>query len=109
VSGERAVPTWASCYTCRDYARERREAIAVPLANKARTQGRDVVEVVDEFMAAAHERHLTGEPLRPGGPVRVTNPTAGRLLATYALLGQMADPPTTQPHTPAGSTEESHE
>jgi hypothetical protein len=85
---------WKFCYTCRDYAEHRREALAVPLADKARREGRDVIEVVDEFMLAAHDRHLTGEPLRPDGPTRVTNPDAGRLLATYALIGSMTEPRT---------------
>lgn len=78
---------WKSCYSCRDYAEHRREALAVPLADKARREGRDVVEVVDLFMAAAHRRHMAGEPLRPGGPTRATDPRIGRLLATYALIG----------------------
>lgn len=73
---------WQSCYTCRDYARERRDAISAPLAGKARREGRDVVEVVDEFMDAAHHRHVaTREPLREGGPTRVIDPTIGRLAA----------------------------
>lgn len=79
---------WKSCYTCRDYAEHRRETIAGPLGAKARREGRDPIEVVDEFMWAAHERHLDGAPLREGGPTRVTDPTAGRLLATFAMLGQ---------------------
>lgn len=72
---------WKSCYSCRDYAEYRREVIAKPLAVKARREGRDVIEVVDEFMLAAHDRHLNGDPLRPGGPTRVTDPTLGRLAA----------------------------
>lgn len=92
-SGERDA-AWKSCFTCRDYARERREAIAEPLADKARLEAREVIAVVDEFMAAAHVRHVTtGEPLRKGGPTRVTDPTVGRLLATYAMLGARLTPP----------------
>lgn len=75
---------WKSCYTCRDYALARREVIAVPLGDKARREGRDVIEVVDEFMAAAHRRHLNGEPLRPGGPTRIGDPALGRLAALFA-------------------------
>ena len=66
---------WKSCYTCRDYATERREVIAQPLADKARLEGRDVIAVVDEFMDAAHVRHaVSGQPLREGGPTRITDP-----------------------------------
>lgn len=72
---------WKSCYTCRDYAEHRRHVIVEPLTDKAIREGRDVVEVVDEFMAAAHERHLSGKTLREGGPTRVTDPALGRLAA----------------------------
>jgi hypothetical protein len=82
---------WKSCYTCRDYAAHRRYQLAQPLGEKARREGRDVIEVVDEFMWAAHERHLDGTPLRDGGPTRITDPTAGRLLTTLAMLGRMVD------------------
>ncbi len=75
------MAVWKSCYSCRDYAETRRHALAEPLAEKARREGRDVIEVVDEFMLAAHDRHMTGEPLRPDGPTRVTNPEFGRLAA----------------------------
>lgn len=79
---------WKHCYTCLDYAQERRDVIAGPLGAKAHREGRNAFEVVDEFMLAAHERHVsTGEPLRPGGPTRVTNPNAGRLMATYMMIG----------------------
>lgn len=91
---EKDATVWQSCYTCRDYARERREVIAVPLAEKARREGREVVAVVDDFMLAAHVRHVeSGEPLRAGGPTRVTDPVAGRLLATYAMLGARVTSP----------------
>lgn len=72
---------WQTCFSCRDYAEHRRAVIAGPLADKAKRERRDVVSVVDEFMLAAHERHLAGEPLRPGGPTRVTDPALGRLAA----------------------------
>lgn len=72
---------WKSCYTCRDYTHHRREQLAEPLADKAIREGRDVIAVVDEFMLAAHERHMAGEPLRPDGPTRVTHPDFGRLAA----------------------------
>jgi hypothetical protein len=84
---------WKSCYSCGDYREHRRESLAQPLADKARREGRDVIEVVDEFMGAAHERHLSGTPLREDGPTRVTNPLAGRILSTYALLGSMVAQP----------------
>jgi hypothetical protein len=77
---------WKSCYTCRDYALHRRELLAGPLADKAQREGRDVVEVVDDFMLAAHDRHQAGEPLRPGGPTRTTDPNLAR---TAALLAQI--------------------
>ena len=80
-----ASDVWANCYSCRDYALHRREVIAGPLAAKARWQGRDTVEVVDEFMLAAHARHLAGQPLRPGGPTRVTDPDIGRFAAMISL------------------------
>lgn len=86
-----ARAVWKSCYSCRDYAEHRREAIAKPLADKARREGRDVLDVVDDFMLAAHRRHLDGEPLRPGGPTQIIDPTVGRKLAAYALLGRLAD------------------
>ena len=84
---------WKSCYSCGDYATSQRERIAVPLADKARREGRDVIEVVDEFMLAAHERHIAGEPLRPGGPTRVTDPAIGRLAALLSpgLFGSKFD------------------
>ncbi len=72
---------WQSCYTCRDYATYRREELALPLAKKASREGREVVEVVDEFMIAAHNRHLDGTPLREGGPTRVLDPMVGRMAA----------------------------
>lgn len=87
VSAAKSV--WAACYSCRDYVEHRRETLAPFLAAKARREGRDVIPVVDEFMLAAHDRHLDGTPLRNGGPTRITDPLAGRLLATYALLGSM--------------------
>lgn len=78
MSGE----VWKSCYTCRDYALSRREVIAPPLADKARREGREVIAVVDEFMASAHLRHVqSGQPLRDGGPTRVIDPVVGRLAA----------------------------
>lgn len=87
---ERAPDIWKSCYTCRDYAEHRREVLAVPLADKARREGRDVIEVVDEFMLAAHDRHVDrGEPLRPGGPTSITSPAANRLI-TLMMLGSQA-------------------
>lgn len=75
---------WRSCYTCLDYTEHRREVLAGPLADRAIREGRDAVDVVDEFMAAAHERHLSGTPLREGGPTRVTDPVLGRLAALLA-------------------------
>jgi hypothetical protein len=89
---------WHACYSCRDYALHRRETLAVPLADKARREGRDVIAVVDEFMLAAHDRHMAGEPLRPDGPTRVTNPAIGRLAALLSpgLFGPA--PTTAQPH-----------
>ena len=74
-------PIWRRCYTCCDYLEHRRDALAPALADKARAEGREVIPVVDEFMLAAHARHLTGEPLRPDGPTRVTDPTFARLAA----------------------------
>lgn len=75
-------PVWTYCFTCRDYADERREIIAKPLADKAHREGRDVIEVVNEFMNAAHARHIeSGEPLRSGGPTDVVNPAIRRLSA----------------------------
>jgi hypothetical protein len=72
---------WKSCYTCSDYAQHRRHTLAPALADKAQRENRDVVEVVDNFMLAAHDRHLAGHPLREGGPTRVTDPNLGRLAA----------------------------
>lgn len=72
---------WQSCYTCRDYAAHRRADLAEPLADKAMREGRDTIAVVDEFMAGVHARHLTGVPLRDGGPTRITDPAIGRLAA----------------------------
>lgn len=72
---------WKNCYTCRDYAEHRRGAIARPLAGKANREDRNVIEVVDEFMLAAHDRHLSGQPLREGGPTRVIDPWIGRMAA----------------------------
>jgi hypothetical protein len=77
---------WKHCYTCRDYAETQRTRIAQPLADKARAEERDVVEVVDEFMWAAHERHLDGESLRKDGPTRVTDPVAGQLAALMGII-----------------------
>lgn len=80
---------WQSCYTCRDYATHRRADLAEPLADKAIREGRDATEVVDEFMAGAHARHLDGTPLREGGPTRITDPVVSRLAALLApgLIG----------------------
>ena len=83
---------WQSCYSCRDYAQHRRDDIARPLADRARREGREVIKVVDEFMLAAHDRHMTGEPLREGGPTRVTDPTIGRF-AALMMLGNLGEPP----------------
>ena len=77
---EKPAP-WRSCYTCRDYAQHRIDVITQPLADKAEREDRDAAEVVEEYMAAAHARHLAGDPLREGGPTRVTDPTLGRLAA----------------------------
>lgn len=80
-------PVWMYCFTCRDYALNRREVIAEPLADKAQRESREVVEVVDEFMIAAHRRHTsTGEPLLPGGPTELMDP-ALRKLATMLTSG----------------------
>jgi hypothetical protein len=91
------LPVWKSCYTCQDYLAdpEKRLALAHRFGDKARAEGRDPVAVVDEFMAAAHERHLAGEPLRPGGPTRVTDPALGRLAALLSpgLFGTSVKPP----------------
>lgn len=76
-----SAEAWKSCYSCRDYAEHRRDALAEPLADKAIREGRPVVEVVDEFMMAAHDRHLAGTSLRPGGPTRVIDPALGRVAA----------------------------
>lgn len=88
-------PIWRSCYTCRDYSTHRREALVEPLADKAIRERRDIVEVVDEFMNAAHERHLDGTPLRPGGPTRITNPAIGRLVAMLSPALFAATPTST--------------
>lgn len=72
---------WRSCYSCRDYAEHRRDALAAPLADKAIREHRDVDEVVNEFMSAAHARHVYGTPLRPGGPTRITDPAISRFAA----------------------------
>lgn len=80
-------PVWMYCFTCRDYAEKRRDAIAGPLADKAMREDRKVIVVVDEFMLAAHRRHtLTGEPLLPGGPTTLMDP-ALRRLATMLTSG----------------------
>lgn len=85
---------WQFCYSCRDYAEHRRETLAGPLADKAIRDDRDVVEVVDEFMAGAHQRHVAGTPLRPGGPTRVLDPALGRMAALLSpgLFGREASP-----------------
>lgn len=72
---------WQECFACRDYAEHRRAVLVGPLTDKALREGRDVVEVVDGFMLAAHDRHMAGTPLRDGGPTRVTNPDLGRMAA----------------------------
>lgn len=77
---------WKHCFSCRDYATARRSTIPQPLADKARREDRDVTEVVDEFMMAAHDRHMSGEPLRPDGPTRVTDPTLGRIAALWSTF-----------------------
>lgn len=83
-------PIWTYCFTCRDYADKRRDVIAEPLAEKAHREDRDVVEVVNEFMNAAHARHIeSGEPLLPGGPSDVFNP-AVRRLSTMLLAGTIS-------------------
>jgi hypothetical protein len=83
---------WQHCYTCRDYLTERRELLAEAMGRAAREQGRDVIEIADEFMAGAHRRHVEeGKPLRPGGPICVTDPDLGRLMATLAMLGANLD------------------
>lgn len=82
---------WQMCYTCRDYAEHRREAIAQPLADKAKREGRNVIEVVDEFMLNAHSRHMsTGEPLRPDGPTSLVDPRLRRIamLMASGLFGE---------------------
>ena len=81
ITNEPMPPAWRSCYTCRDYLEHRQFVLIQPLAAKADREDRDPVEVVDEYMAAAHARHLAGQPLREGGPTRVTDPTLGRLAA----------------------------
>lgn len=81
-------PIWSHCYTCRDYAQKRREVIAGPLADKAQRENRDVVEVVDEFMLAAHSRHMnTREPLYTGGPTGIFNPAIRKLAALVNAAG----------------------
>lgn len=78
------MSVWQSCYSCRDYALKRRSVLAPHMGDKAIREGREATEVVDEFMEAAHERHMAGEPLYPGGPTRVTDPALGRLAALFA-------------------------
>lgn len=73
-----STDAWKACYACRDYAEHRADVIVQPLADKAIRERRPVQEVVNEFMWAAHARHLEGEPLRPGGPTRVLGPTLMR-------------------------------
>lgn len=79
-----SASAWRSCFSCRDYAQHRRTALAKPLAAKAEREQRAAEEVVDEFMSAAHARHMAGVPLREGGPTRVTDPAIGRLAALIA-------------------------
>lgn len=81
------------CCTCADYLQHREDTLPLLIANSARRQGRDGVEVFEEFMTAAHQRHLDGEPLRPDGPTRVTDPYLGRLAALMALGAGMSNPP----------------
>lgn len=90
---EDAEPTWNEawkmCFKCRDYAHARKEILAPKLAAKAELASgeRSIIEVIDEFMMAAHRRHVeSGEPLRPGGPTRVTDPAVGRLNAMLAAV-----------------------
>lgn len=73
------------CYTCLDYLRHRQDTLPRLIATKADREGRPGREVFEESMDAAHARHLDGEPLRPGGPTRITDPYAGRLAALMAL------------------------
>lgn len=90
-----SADVWKSCYSCRDYLTpEKRLVLADSLGDKAKREGRDVIEVVDEYMLAAHERHLGGQPLRPGGPTRVTDPAIGRLAALLSpgLFGSATQP-----------------
>lgn len=90
---DKTVSIWATCYTCRDYTERRIDSIAPPLADKAEREGREVIDVVNEFMLAAHKRHLGGQPLREGGPTRVTDPELGRLAAMMSpgLFGGFPD------------------
>lgn len=67
MSGE-----WKSCFTCSDYADVRKEAIAIPLADKAEKEGRDVIEVVDEFHV---RRARTAPDLRATAAPRWTYPS----------------------------------
>jgi hypothetical protein len=83
-------PVWTYCFTCRDYADKRREVIAKPLSEKAQREGRDVVNVVDEFMNAAHSRHMTHNiPLLPSGPTGIVDPSLRRLatMLTSGVIG----------------------
>lgn len=75
---------WQACYSCRDYAQQRQDQLAQPLTDKANREKRDVIDIVDEFMLKAHDRHMAGTPLYPGGPVTITDPMISRLAALLA-------------------------
>lgn len=73
------------CYTCLDYLEHRQDTLPRVIVAKAQRENRLGSEVFAEFMQAAHQRHLDGEPLRPGGPTRVTDPYLGRIAAVMAM------------------------
>lgn len=73
------------CYSCLDYLNHRQDSLPELIAIKANREGRPGREVFEEYMTGAHRRHLDGEPLRPGGPTRITDPYLGRMAALMAL------------------------
>lgn len=86
---------WRICHTCQDYLDHgtKRKVLSDELALKAFRDGLKAEDVVDEFMLAAHKRHMDGYPLREDGPTRMTDPYLGRMAALLSpgLFGPTED------------------
>lgn len=89
------IKIWRVCFTCQDYLDYRSKArdLSIAVAAKAKRDGLEVEEVIEEFMLAAHDRHMAGEPLREDGPTRMTDPYLGKMAALLSpgLFGDQED------------------